>query len=104
MAKNTADLRINFVKRENSPDTLLAEAEVILPAPLDGLKLVGFSVWRTAKGDPSVTFPSRAFGAGSDRKFFDFLRYVEKVDAAKSFKDRIVQAYKEWSEKQSAAA
>jgi hypothetical protein len=104
MAKNTAELKINFVKRENSPDSLIAEAEVILPAPFDGLKLVGFSVWNTAKGGFSVTFPSRAFGAGSERKFFDFLRYVDNADAAKTFKARILEAYKEWSGKNSAAA
>jgi len=104
MAKNTADLKINFVKRENGPESLRAEAEVILPAPLDGLKLVGFSVWSNANGELNVTFPARAFGAGSDRKFFDFLRYVDNVDAAKAFKTRILEAYKEWSEKTSAAA
>ena len=41
------------------------------------MKLVGFSLWRSAEGELSVTFPSRAFGAGAERRFFDYLRATE---------------------------
>ncbi len=69
-------MRLQFVQKENGPERLVCEAELIFDedGPLAGMKLVGFSLWRMADGEISVTFPSRAFGAGTERKFFDFLR------------------------------
>jgi hypothetical protein len=73
-------MRINFVVRESAPERLLCEAEVVFESeagPLAGMKLVGFSLWRSAEGEVYVTFPSRAIGSGTERRFFDFLRSVE---------------------------
>ncbi|HXY42509.1 MAG TPA: hypothetical protein VEQ10_22735 [Vicinamibacteria bacterium] len=73
-------MRVVFVERENAPERLVCEAEVVFESesgPLAGMKLVGFSVWRSPEGELYVTFPSRAFGSGGDRRFFDFLRSVE---------------------------
>jgi hypothetical protein len=73
-------MRVQFVQRENAPERLVCEAEVVFDGdmgPLAGMKLVGFSLWRSAEGEVFVTFPSRAFGAGNDRKYFDYLRSVE---------------------------
>jgi len=62
---------------------------------LAGLKLVGFSLWSTPEGDVFVTFPSRAFGAGSDRRYFDYLRSTDGTPAAtKAMKATILAAYK----------
>jgi hypothetical protein len=41
-----------------------------------------------------VTFPSRAFGAGQERRFFDYLRPVDGGAAAKALKEAIIAAYK----------
>jgi hypothetical protein len=42
-----------------------------------------------------VTFPSRAFGTGNERRFFDYLRPVNGGGAAaKALKEAIVAAYK----------
>jgi hypothetical protein len=49
---------------------------------LAGLKLVGFSLWRSPEGETYVTFPSRAFGAGQERRFFDYLRSANGGAAA----------------------
>jgi hypothetical protein len=38
---------------------------------------VGFSLWRSPEGEVYVTFPSRAFGAGNERRYFDYLRSAE---------------------------
>lgn len=73
-------MRVNFVVRESAPERLLCEAEVVFESeagPLAGMKLVGFSLWRSPEGEVYVTFPSRAFGTGNERRFFDFLRSVE---------------------------
>jgi hypothetical protein len=71
-------MRVQFVPRENGPDRLVCEAEVIFDEPpLSGMKLVGFSLWRSPEGEVYVTFPSRAFGAGNERRYFDYLRSAE---------------------------
>ena len=72
-------MRVNFVQRENQPERLVCEAEVMFEedGPLVGMKLVGFSLWRSPEGEVYVTFPSRAFGSGNERRFFDYLRSVE---------------------------
>ncbi len=77
-------MRINFIEREHAPERLVCEAEVVFTeecGPLAGMKLVGFSLWRSPEGEVYVTFPSRAFGAGSERRFFDYLRSVEGTAA-----------------------
>ena len=73
-------MRVVFVERESAPERLVCEAEVVFEAesgPLAGMKLVGFSLWRSPEGEVYVTFPSRAFGTGTERRFFDFLRSAE---------------------------
>jgi hypothetical protein len=59
-----------------------------------GAKLVGFSLWRSAEGEVYVTFPSRAFGAGTERRFFDYLRAVNgSGETVKTVKAWIVDEY-----------
>lgn len=71
-------MRVQFVSRENGPERLVCEAEVVFEdGPFKGMKLVGFSLWQSPEGGVFVTFPSRAFGAGSERKYFDYLRSAE---------------------------
>jgi hypothetical protein len=87
---------VAFVARENAPERLVCEAELIFKdGPLAGMKMVGFSLWRSPEGEVYVTFPSRAFGTGSDRRFFDFLRSVEGSAAdAKRVKAWIAEQYR----------
>ena len=71
-------MRVQFVTRENGLERLVCEAEVIFEeGQLAGTKLVGFSLWRSPEGEVYVTFPSRAFGASQERRYFDYLRSVE---------------------------
>jgi hypothetical protein len=69
-------MHVEFIQRNNGPERLVCEAEIDFEGrgPLAGLRLVGFSLWRGTDGGLYVTFPSRAFGAGTDRRYFDFLR------------------------------
>ncbi|HXB57209.1 MAG TPA: hypothetical protein VN461_20765 [Vicinamibacteria bacterium] len=74
----STDVTFNFVQREGGPERLVSEAELVFPATagiLAGLKLVGFSLWKSPEGEIYVTFPSRAFGAGSDRRLWRGRRY-----------------------------
>ena len=89
-------MQVQFVARENGPERLICEAEVIFEdGPLAGTKLVGFSLWRSAEGEVYVTFPSRAFGAGSERRYFDYLRSVDgTAEAIKAVKAWILDEYR----------
>jgi hypothetical protein len=83
-------MQVHFVARENGPERLVTEAEVHFEeGPLAGSKLVGFCLWRSPEGEVYVTFPSRAFGAGSERRFFDYLR-------ASNGSGETVKAVKAW--------
>ncbi len=102
-------VKVVFVTRESAPERLVCEAEVVFEGvdagPLEGLKLVGFSLWRSPEGEVYVTFPSRAFGAGVERRFFDYLRSVDgDRESAKRVKEWIVSAYRAREEEQKAAA
>ena len=91
-------MRVQFVAKENGPERLVCDAEVLFgedAGPLSGMKLVGFSLWRTADGDVYVTFPSRAFGVGNERKYYDYLRSVEAASGeVKRVKDWILDQYR----------
>jgi hypothetical protein len=90
-------MRVQFVEKQNGPERLVCDAEVVFDQedPLVGMKLVGFSLWRSTDGDIYVTFPSRAFGAGNERKFFDYLRSTEGQSAdVKRVKDWILGEYR----------
>lgn len=89
-------MRINFTLKDGGPERLVTEAEILFEEPaLSGLKLVGFSIWSSPEGELYVTFPSRAFGSGSERRFFDYIRGVDgDATAAKALKQAIVAAYK----------
>jgi hypothetical protein len=89
-------MRVQFVEKVNGPERLVCDAEVLFDEdPLLGMKLVGFSLWRSTDGDVYVTFPSRAFGAGTERKYFDYLRSAEGLSAeVKRVKDWILGEYR----------
>lgn len=90
-------MHVAFVNRENGPERLRCEAEVFFgeeSGPMAGMKLVGFSVWSSSDGDLYVTFPSRAFGAGTERRFFDYLRSAEgDPEHVKRVKAWILEAF-----------
>jgi hypothetical protein len=89
-------MQVHFTPRENGPERLVTEAEIRFDeGPLDGTRLVGFCLWRSPEGEVYVTFPSRAFGAGSDRRYFDYLRAVEgDAETVKRVKAWILGEYR----------
>jgi hypothetical protein len=93
-----AEMRVQFVRKDNGPERLACDAEIHFDeGPLAGMKLVGFSVWRTPEGELSVTFPSRAYGTGTERRFFDYLRPADAAGAgagAKKVKAWIIEQYR----------
>ena len=89
-------MQVQFVTRENGPERLVTEAEVHFDdGPLAGTKLVGFCLWRSPEGEIYVTFPSRAFGTGSERRYFDYLRAVDASgETVKRVKAWILEEYR----------
>jgi len=87
-----------------APAAKLAEAEIHFDTEpmLEGLKLVGFTVWQSTLGDGEyVTGPSRDYiDREGAKKYFQFLRSVEYLKgqekenpAIRALKDRVLQAY-----------
>jgi hypothetical protein len=74
----------------------LADAEIhFTGGELDGLKLVGFAVWRSPDGrGQNVSFPSRQFTAGGDRRSFSRLRWVAQRDAQRRLEAAVLEAYR----------
>jgi len=91
-------MRVVFVERENAPERLVCEAEIVFEAEagaLAGMKLVGFSLWRSPEGEVYVTFPSRPYGGGNERRFFEYLRSVDgQIAEARRVKAWIVEQFK----------
>ncbi len=89
-------MRVQFVSRDNGPASLICDAEVVFDehGPFSNMKLMGFSLWRNPEGDLYVTFPSRAFGAGPERKYFDYLRSLDgNASDVKNVKSWILAQY-----------
>ena len=61
-----------------NPPGKLADAELhFTEGPLDGLKLIGFSIWEARRGGGAgrnVTFPARQYSVNGERRSFALLR------------------------------
>jgi hypothetical protein len=91
-------LSVTFNERTTGPERHVADAELHFggeaAGPLAGIKLVGFSLWRSAEGTIYVSVPSRAFGAGGERRYFDLVRGEEGTAALVRLKEFILEAYR----------
>lgn len=90
------------------PERAVAEAEVVFgddAGPLSGLKLVGFTIWRSPEDELYVTLPSRAFGIGSERRYFDFLRSTDgNHTKTKTLKAWVLEEWRERAANETANA
>ena len=93
-------VQVQFIPRDNGPERLVTEAELHFEdGPLAGMRLVGFSLWRSTEGELYVTFPSRAFGAGTERKYFDYLRGIDgSAETVRTVKAWILEEYRKRAE------
>ena len=84
----------------NNPPGKLAEAELhFSDGPLDGLKLIGFSIWeqkRGGGGGRNVTFPARQYNVNGERRSFALLRPIVDTTAQGKLRELILDAYAEW--------
>jgi hypothetical protein len=78
-----------------TPPSKLADAELhFTGGELDGLKLIGFSVWERRSGHGrTVSFPGRQYRIGDERRSFALLRPVGDVSAQERVRDLVLEAY-----------
>jgi hypothetical protein len=83
-----------------TPPGKLADAELhFVGGELDGLKLIGFSVWeRRTGGGRNVTFPARQYSLNGERRTYAVLRPIADVSAQERVRDLVLQAYAEHEE------
>jgi hypothetical protein len=85
----------------------LADAELhFTDGVLDGLKLIGFSVWeRRTGGGRNVTFPARSYSVNGERRSFALLRPASgDATAQERIRELVLQAYAEYEETATEAA
>jgi hypothetical protein len=85
---------------KQNPPGKLADAELhFTDGELDGLKLIGFSIWerRTGAGR-NVTFPARQYAVNGERRSFALLRPITDIKAQERIRDLVLQAYAEYEE------
>ena len=91
-------MTIKIVPNEKgNPPGKLADAEIhFAEGALEGLRLIGFSIWER-KGGPgrNVTFPARSFSVNGERRSFALLRPIADSTAQNRIRDLILEAYAE---------
>ncbi len=91
---------------KQNPVGKLADAELhFTGGELDGLKLIGFSVWeRRTGGGRNVTFPARTYAVNGERRSFALLRPIADVNAQDRIRELVLQAFAEYEEAATEAA
>ncbi len=85
---------------KGNPPGKLADAELhFTEGVLEGLKLIGFSVWERRSGPGrNVTFPARQYSVNGERRSFALLRPIVDATSQDRVRDLILQAYAEHEE------
>jgi len=100
-------MTVKIVPNEkHNPPGKLADAELhFTDGVLDGLKLIGFSVWeRRSGGGRNVTFPARQYAVNGERRSFALLRPIADVTAQERIRDLVLEAYAEYEERDAIAS
>jgi hypothetical protein len=91
---------------KGNPPGKLADAELHFgEGPLEGLKLIGFSVWERRGGSGrNVTFPARSYVVNGDRRTFALLRPIVDSTAQGKLRELILEAFQEYEERAAIAS
>lgn len=96
MEQKTMEYRIKVIPNDRgSPPGKLADAELhCLDGLLEGMKLIGFSVWERRGGSGyNVTFPARQYSVNGERRSFALLRPIVDVAAQNRVREAVLEAY-----------
>jgi len=91
---------------KGKPPGKLADAELhFIDGELDGLKLIGFSIWeRRGGGGRNVTFPARQYAVNGERRSFALLRPIADVRSQEKIRELVLQAFDEYDERSAIAS
>ena len=91
---------------KGNPPGKLADAELhFTDGELDGLKLIGFSIWeRRGGGGRNVTFPARQYAVNGERRSFALLRPITDTGAQERVRALVLQAYAEYEDETASEA
>jgi hypothetical protein len=91
---------------KGNPPGKLADAELhFTDGELDGLKLIGFSVWeRRGGGGRNVTFPARQYAVNGERRSFALLRPITDTGAQERVRELVLQAFAEYEDETASEA
>jgi hypothetical protein len=80
---------------KGNPPGKLADAELhFSDGVLDGLKLIGFSIWeRRGGGGRNVTFPARQYAVNGERRSFALLRPITDAASQERVRELVLQAF-----------
>jgi hypothetical protein len=86
---------------KGNPPGKLADAELhFTEGPLEGLKLIGFSVWeKRGGGGRNVTFPARSYSVNGERRSFALLRPIVDSTGQNKLREIVLEAYQEYEER-----
>ena len=86
---------------KGNPPGKLADAELhFTDGPLEGLKLIGFSIWERRGGSGrNVTFPARQYAVNGERRSFALLRPIVDTTAQNKVRELVLDAYAEYEER-----
>ena len=89
-----------------NPPGKLADAELhFTDGELEGLKLIGFSIWEKRGGNGrNVTFPARQYAVNGERRSFALLRPINDTGAQNRVRELVLQAYAEYEDEATEAA
>jgi hypothetical protein len=91
---------------KGNPPGKLADAELhFTDGELEGLKLIGFSIWerRTGSGR-NVTFPARQYAVNGERRSFALLRPIADVSAQERIRALVLEAFADYDERAAIAS
>jgi len=106
---------------KGNPPGKLGDAELhFTDGPLEGLKLIGFSIWERGPqrgsraedperrggggGGRNVTFPARQYTVNSERRSFALLRPIVDVTSQNKLRELILEAFQEYEERAAIAS
>jgi len=91
---------------KGNPPGKVADAELhFSDGPLQGLKLIGFTIWERRTGNGrNVTFPARQYVVNGERRTFSLLRPIVDVTSQDKLRDLILEAYQEYEERAAVAS
>jgi hypothetical protein len=91
---------------KGNPPGKLADAELhFIDGELDGLKLIGFSIWeRRGGGGRNVTFPARQYAVNGERRSFALLRPIADAARQEHVRELVLAAYDEYDDRSAVAS